>query len=116
QQLKAEEQQRIFHFIPNLYVTYEPHPEPLSTKMKFHLASKDLTKPAFFARLAGWAAVQQAPGSPNWPKDMASGWGRASPTLLPKTWWATPFCHRSCIRIRAISTRAAAQRSPGQST
>jgi len=75
QQLKAEEQQRIFHFIPNLYVTYEPHPEPLSTKMKFHLAYKDLTQPAFFARVAGWAAVQQAAGSPHWPQD-AQGYGK----------------------------------------
>src|SRR5208337_4735077 len=71
----AEGQQRIFHFIPNLYVTYEPHPEPLSTKMKFHLAYKDLTQPAFFARVAGWAAVQQAAGSPHWPQD-AQGYGK----------------------------------------
>src|SRR5260370_28303592 len=32
QQLKAEEQQRILGFIPNLYVTYEPHPEALTTE------------------------------------------------------------------------------------
>src|SRR5271165_2607190 len=75
QQLKVEEQQRILRFIPNLYVTYEPHPEPLSTKMKFHLAYKDLTQPAFFARVAGWAAVQQAAGSPHWPQD-AQGYGK----------------------------------------
>ena len=30
---KAEEQQRVLGFIPNIYVTYEPHPEPLTTKM-----------------------------------------------------------------------------------
>src|ERR1035438_537997 len=29
QQLKAEEHQRVLGFIPNIYVTYEPHPEPL---------------------------------------------------------------------------------------
>ena len=75
QQLKVEEQQRIFRFIPNLYVTYEPHPEPLSTKMKFHLAYKDLTQPAFFARVAGWAAVQQGAGTPHWPQD-AQGYGK----------------------------------------
>ena len=49
QQLKAEEQQRVLGFIPNIYVTYEPHPEPLTTKMKFQLAYKDLTHPVFFA-------------------------------------------------------------------
>jgi hypothetical protein len=75
QQLKVEEQQRIFRFIPNLYVTYEPHPEPLSTKMKFQVAYKDLTQPAFFARVAGWAAVQQGAGTPHWPQD-AQGYGK----------------------------------------
>src|SRR5258708_37085873 len=60
QQLKAEEQQRVLGFIPNLYVTYEPHPEPLTTKMKFHLAYKDLTHPVFFVRTAAWPGVQHA--------------------------------------------------------
>jgi hypothetical protein len=43
--------------------------------MKFHLAYKDLTQPAFFVRVAGWAAVQQAAGSPHWPQD-AQGYGK----------------------------------------
>ncbi len=64
QQLKAEEQQRVFGFIPNLYVTYEPHPEPLTTGMKFHLAYKSLTNPVFFARAVAWAGVQQAADTP----------------------------------------------------
>ncbi len=50
QQLKAEEQQRVLRFIPNVYVVYDPHPEPLTSKMKFQLAYKDLTHPVFFAR------------------------------------------------------------------
>src|SRR5271166_2073795 len=45
QQLKAEERQRVLGFIPNMYVVYEPHPEPLTTGMKFHLAYKSLTSP-----------------------------------------------------------------------
>jgi Carboxypeptidase regulatory-like domain len=65
QQLKAEEQQRVLSFIPNLYVTYEPHPEPLTTKMKFHLAYKDLTHPVFFVRTAAWAGIQQARDNPS---------------------------------------------------
>jgi hypothetical protein len=60
QQLKAEEHQRVLGFIPNMYVTYEPHPEPLSAKMKFHLAYKGLTHPTFFAFEALWAGVEQA--------------------------------------------------------
>ena len=60
QEFRAEEQQRILHFIPNTYVTYEPHPEPLTTEMKYHLAYKSLTDPVFFARTGAWAGVQQA--------------------------------------------------------
>jgi hypothetical protein len=74
QQFKAEEQQRILRFIPNPYVVYEPHPEPLSTKMKFELAYKDLTHPAFFARTAVWAGVQQANGTPDY-RQGAKGYG-----------------------------------------
>jgi hypothetical protein len=66
QQLKTEEQQRVLGFIPNIYVTYEPHPEPLTTRMKFHLAYKSLTSPVFFARTAAWAGVQQAADTPDW--------------------------------------------------
>ena len=65
QQLRAEEQQRVLGFIPNIYVTYEPHPEPLTTKMKFHLAFKDLSHPVFSARVALWAGVQQARDNPH---------------------------------------------------
>ena len=64
QEFKAEEQQRIFRFIPNTYVTYEPHPEPLTTGMKFHLAYKSLTNPVFFGRTVAWAGVQQAADKP----------------------------------------------------
>src|SRR5215831_10337653 len=58
QQLKAEEHQRVLGFIPNIYVTYEPHPEPLTTQMKFHLAYKGLTHPTFFAFEGLWAGVE----------------------------------------------------------
>src|SRR5271165_3172701 len=74
QQLKAEEQQRIFRFIPNTQVVYEPHPEPLTTGMKFHLAYKSLTNPVFFARAAAWAGVQQANDTPDY-RQGAKGYG-----------------------------------------
>jgi carboxypeptidase family protein len=76
QQLKAEEQQRVLGFIPNLYVTYEPHPEPLTTKMKFHLAYKDLTHPVFFVRVAAWSGVQQARDNPDEWGQGAKGYGK----------------------------------------
>jgi len=75
QQLKVEEQQRILRFIPNLYVVYEPHPEPLTTKMKFHMAYKDLSSPVFFARVGAWAAVQQANNTPHYGQG-AEGYGK----------------------------------------
>jgi hypothetical protein len=76
QQLKAEEHQRVLGFIPNIYVTYEPHPEPLTTKMKFHLAYKDLTHPVFFVRVAAWAGVQQARDNPDEWRQGAKGYGK----------------------------------------
>src|SRR5215467_78931 len=74
QQLKAEEHQRVLGFIPNIYVTYEPHPEPLTTQMKFHLAYKGLTHPAFFAFEGMWAGVEQAAHTPDY-RQGAEGYG-----------------------------------------
>ncbi len=74
QQLKAEEHQRIFRFIPNMYVVYDPHPEPLTAKMKFHLAYKGLTHPTFFGLEAAWAGIEQAANTPDWPQN-AKGYG-----------------------------------------
>ena len=71
QQLKVEEQQRVLRFIPNVFVTYEPHPEPLTTKMKFHLAYTSLTSPVLFARVTALAGVQQA-------RDNPSEWGQGA--------------------------------------
>jgi hypothetical protein len=74
QQLRAEEHQRVLGFIPNIYVTYEPHPEPLTAKMKFHLAYKGLTHPTFFAFEGLWAGVEQAADTPNY-RPGAKGYG-----------------------------------------
>ena len=76
QQLKVEEQQRVLGFIPNMYVTYEPHPEPLTTSMKFHMAYKDLTHPVFFARTAAWAGVRQARNDPDEWGQGGEGYGK----------------------------------------
>lgn len=74
QQLKAEEQQRVLGFIPNIFVTYEPHPEPLTAKMKFHLTYKGLTHPTFFAFEAAWAGVEQAANTTDY-RQGAKGYG-----------------------------------------
>ena len=76
QQLKAEEQQRILRFIPNTYVVYDPHPEPLTAKMKFHMAYKSLTNPFFFGRTTAWAGFQQARDNPSEWQQGAEGYGK----------------------------------------
>jgi Carboxypeptidase regulatory-like domain len=76
QQVKAEEQQRVLRVIPNIYVVYEPHPEPLTTSMKFHLAYKSLTNPFFFGRTAAWAGVAQARNDPSEWHQGAEGYGK----------------------------------------
>src|SRR5208283_3989995 len=81
QQLKAEEQQRVLRFIPNVYVVYDPHPEPLTTRMKFELAYRDLTHPVFFARTAAWAGVEQAASRNNYPQNV-KGYGQRLGTGL----------------------------------
>ena len=76
QQVKAEEQQRVLGFIPNLYVTYEAHPEPLTSGMKFHLAYKNLSSPFFFGRTVAWAGVQQARDDPSEWQQGAKGYSK----------------------------------------
>ena len=38
EQVELQEKQRVFGIIPNFYVTYDAHPVPLTTKLKYKLA------------------------------------------------------------------------------
>ncbi len=60
EQVKLEEQQRVFGIIPNFYVVYNPNPAPLTTKLKFSLALKASTDPVTFMGIAILAASNQA--------------------------------------------------------
>jgi hypothetical protein len=60
QQVTIEEKQRVFGIIPNFYVTYDPHPVPLTTKLKFRLAYKADTDPITFLGVAFMAGIYQA--------------------------------------------------------
>ena len=60
EQIKAEEKQRVLGILPNFYVSYDPHPVPLSPKQKFNLARKTLADPFTFVMVAGSAGVEQA--------------------------------------------------------
>ena len=60
EQIRAEEKQRVLGFIPNFYVTYEPHPVPLDARQKFELAWKSSFDPVNFGLTAAIAGAQQA--------------------------------------------------------
>jgi hypothetical protein len=70
QQVLIEEHQRVFGFIPNFYVSYDPEAVPLTTKLKFRLAYKSNTDVVTFAGVAFIAAIYQAGDIPNY----GQGW------------------------------------------
>ena len=71
EQMKDEEKQRVFGFIPNFYVTYVPNAAPLNTRQKFELAWKSTFDPVTFLFTGAAAGVQQA-------QDQFSGYGQGA--------------------------------------
>ena len=71
EQMKDEEKQRVFGFIPNFYVTYVPNAAPLNTRQKFELAWKSTFDPVTFVFVRAAAGVQQA-------QDQFSGYGQGA--------------------------------------
>src|ERR1700736_4951776 len=74
EQVKAEEQQRIFGFIPNFYVSYDQNAAPLTAKLKFQLAAKVIFDPITFIGVGIAAGAEQAGDRPNYPQG-ARGFG-----------------------------------------
>ena len=70
EQLKVEEQQRIFGFIPNFLVQYDANAAPLTAKMKFHLSAKVAFDPVTFIGVGVFAAANQAGNTPNYRQGM----------------------------------------------
>jgi hypothetical protein len=66
EQVKAEEQQRIFGIIPNFYVVYDHDAAPLTTKLKFKLATNVLFDPVTIIGVATFAGINQAADNPNY--------------------------------------------------
>ena len=60
EQLQEEVHQRVFGFIPNFYVTYEPDPAPLVPRQKFKLAWKSVTDPITIVGAGAIAGIYQA--------------------------------------------------------
>jgi Carboxypeptidase regulatory-like domain len=59
-EIKVEEQQRVFGVIPNFYVSYVANAAPLTPKQKFQLAWKTSVDPVSFGVNAIVAGVEQA--------------------------------------------------------
>lgn len=64
EQVEAEMKQRVFGIIPNFYVVYDPSPEPLTTKLKFRLAFKEVGDPITAVEIALLSGAQQAELAP----------------------------------------------------
>ncbi len=60
EQVDTEEKQRILGVIPNFYVTYDPHPVPLTPKLKYKLAFRAGTDVVSVAGAAFVAGLYQA--------------------------------------------------------
>jgi hypothetical protein len=71
QQVEDEEKQRVLGFIPNFYVSYDPHPAPLTAKQKFALAWKTTVDPVSFALIGVIAGIQQS-------QNQFSGYGQGT--------------------------------------
>jgi len=59
-QVHVEEKQRLLGVIPNFYVTYDQHPAPLTTRLKFELAWKSTVDPVSFGIVGIIAGFEQA--------------------------------------------------------
>jgi len=75
QQVHVAEKQRALGFIPEFYAVYEPHPAPLTPKLKFSLAYHTMTDPMTLLASAFIAGVDQASHTPNYVEG-AQGYGQ----------------------------------------
>jgi hypothetical protein len=64
EQVKVEEKQRGFGFVPNFFAVYDPNPAPLTTKLKFRLAFKAVRDPITVAGVAVLAGAGQSAKTP----------------------------------------------------
>ena len=72
EQVKVAEQQRVFGVIPNFYVTYDKHPAPLTSKLKFQLAFRALMDPVTIAGFGINAGIYQAADYPSYGQGAAA--------------------------------------------
>ena len=75
EQVAIQEKQRILGVVPNFYVTYEAHPEPMTPKLKFELAMKLAGDPVTAVGVGFVAGVRQATNSIDFQQG-AKGYGQ----------------------------------------
>jgi len=79
EQVKAQEQQRVFGAIPDFYTSYVWNAAPLNTKQKFSLALRKTFDPVAFIGISLGAGIEQAtnfyPGYGQGLKGYAKRWG-----------------------------------------
>jgi hypothetical protein len=76
QQIKEQEQQRLFGIMPNFFVSYLPDAAPLNTRQKFELSWKSRLDPVQFGVVGIVAGVQQARGDFGGFGDGAEGYAK----------------------------------------
>jgi len=76
EQIEDQEKQRVFGVIPNFYVSYVHHAEPLTPKQKFQLAWKSTIDPVSFGVTGVIAGVQQATNQFDGYGQGAQGYGK----------------------------------------
>jgi hypothetical protein len=80
EQVHYEEQQRIFGFIPNIYVVYDQDAVPLTPKLKFRLAYKVGLSPVTWGGVGFMAGIYQASDHLNFQQGM-KGYGQRFGTI-----------------------------------
>jgi hypothetical protein len=62
EQVEVAEKQRVLGVLPSFYAVYDPHPVPLTPKLKFRLALRTSTDPVTFLGTGFLAGLDQASG------------------------------------------------------
>jgi hypothetical protein len=75
EQVRIEEQQRVFGVLPNFYVVYDPNAAPLTGKLKFSLALRVARDPVTFLGAGLVAGTDQAADTPDFSQG-AKGYGQ----------------------------------------
>jgi hypothetical protein len=86
QQIKEQEQQRVFGFVPNFFISFVPDAAPLNPRQKFHLSWKARTDPVQFGFVGLVAGLQQWRNDYSGFGDGASGYAKRYAAAYATGW------------------------------